>query len=225
MISPRPARPPLRTSDAELGKLAGLRRIAYVGAIHNSGGAFSGTGPFGGKPRAIHILPRGDVTKPGKEVSPGAIAAIPGLTNAFDLPPKHSEGDRRAALAKWLTDPNNPLTWRVMANRVWQYHFGRSLVDTPNDFGKMGQLPTHPELLDWLAAELREHQSLKKLHKLILMSATYRQTSNIDPAKRTMPMRDPPSMATTVISGVRIAASSKPRLCVTRSCSWPESWT
>ena len=69
-----------------------------------------------------------------------------------------------------------------MANRVWQYHFGRGLVDTPNDFGKMGQLPTHPELLDYLAAELRAHQSLKKLHKLIVMSATYKQVSTTNAA-------------------------------------------
>ncbi len=122
-------------------------------------GNFVGTGASGGKPRPIHILPRGDVTKPGKEVVPGALPAIPGLNGNFNLPTGHTEGDRRAALAKWLTDANNPLTWRVMANRVWQYHFGRGLVDTPNDFGKMGQLPTHPELLDCLAAELRDTTS------------------------------------------------------------------
>jgi hypothetical protein len=167
----------VRTAEAELGKLAGLRRTAYIGAVHTGGGTFTGTGPVGGKPRAIHILPRGDVTKPGKEVSPGAIEAIPGVRGSFELTPNHSEGERRAALAKWITDPNNPLTWRVMANRVWQYHFGRGLVDTPNDFGRMGQLPANAALLDFLAAELREHQSLKKLHKLIVLSATYRQSS------------------------------------------------
>ena len=172
-------------TDAGLAKLAGSRRTAYIGTIHTGGGAFSGTGTSGGKPRTIHILPRGDVTKPGKEVAPGAIASIPGINGNFNLPTNHTEGDRRAALAKWLTDANNPLTWRVMANRVWQYHFGRGIVDTPNDFGKMGQLPTHPELLDYLASELREHQSVKKLHKLIVMSATYRQasTSNESNAK------------------------------------------
>jgi mono/diheme cytochrome c family protein len=164
-------------TDAELMKIAGSQRVAYIGAIHKGSGAFSGTGLFGGKPRAIHILSRGDVTKPGKEVGPGAIVAIPGINGRFELPPNHTEADRRAALAKWISDPNNPLTWRVMANRVWQYHFGRGLVDTPNDFGKMGQIPTHPELLDYLAAELREHQSLKKLHKFIVMSATYKQIS------------------------------------------------
>ena len=89
----------------------------------------------------------------------------------------HTEGDRRGALAKWLTEPTNPLTWRVMANRLWLYHFGRGLVDSPNDFGKMGVKPTHPELLDFLASELREHQSLKKLHKLIVTSAAYKQVS------------------------------------------------
>ena len=168
----------LQRIERDLKKIAGLQRVAYIGAIHTSGGAFSGTGPFGGKPRIIHILPRGDVTRPGKEVEPGAIAAIPGINGRFDLPANHNEADRRAALAQWLTDPANPLTWRVMANRVWQYHFGRGLVETPNDFGRMGQLPTHPELLDWLAGDLREHQSVKRLHKLIVMSAVYRQVSS-----------------------------------------------
>ncbi len=166
----------LRVAEMELAKLPAQRSV-YIGAIHTGSGNFIGTGSTGGKPRPIHILTRGDVTRPGKEVAPGAIVAIPGITGRFELPPNHTEGDHRAALAKWLIDPNNPLTWRVMANRVWQYHFGRAIVDTPNDFGKMGQLPTHPELLDYLASELREHQSLKKLHKLIVMSATYRQVS------------------------------------------------
>ncbi len=167
----------ITTANAELAKLAGSRRTVYIGAIHTGGGAFAGTGPTGGKPRPIHILPRGDVTKPGKAVEPGAIPSIPGINGTFNLPLNHTEGDRRAALAKWLTDANNPLTWRVMANRVWQFHFGRGIVDTPNDFGKMGQLPTHPELLDYLASELREHQSIKKLHKTIVMSTTYKQVS------------------------------------------------
>ena len=88
------------------------------------------------------------------------------------------EGERRAALARWVADPRNPLTWRSIVNRVWQYHFGRGLVDSPNDFGHMGQPPSHPELLDWLAAEFRESGgSFKKLHKLIVTSAAYRQGS------------------------------------------------
>jgi len=163
-------------ADAELRTLP-PRQTVYVGAVHTGGGTFVGTGASGGKPRPIHILPRGDVTKPGREVGAGAIAAVPGINGRFELPANHTEGDRRAALAKWLSSPDNPLTWRVVANRVWQYHFGRGLVDTPNDFGKMGQLPTQPELLDFLAAELRDHQSLKKLHRLIVTSVTYRQVS------------------------------------------------
>jgi mono/diheme cytochrome c family protein len=170
------ARAEVATADAELAKLAGSRRSAFVGTVHTGTGNFVGTGASG-KPRPIHLLPRGDVTKPGKEVVPGALPSIPGVKGTYDLPSNHTEGERRAALAKWITDVNNPLTYRVMANRVWQYHFGRGLVDTPNDFGKMGQLPTHPELLEYLASELRDHQSLKKLHKLLLTSATYKQVS------------------------------------------------
>ncbi|MDB5312861.1 MAG: hypothetical protein JWO38_7063 [Gemmataceae bacterium] len=133
-------------------------------------------------PRVVHLLKRGDIRKPGEAVGPGALTCLPGVSDTFDLPETHIEGARRAALAKWISDPKNPLTWRVIANRVWQEHFGRGLVGTPSDFGKMGQLSTHPELLDWLAAEFRDNgQSLKKLHKLIVTSATYRQASRHDP--------------------------------------------
>jgi cytochrome c553 len=171
-------------ADSHRQALAALPalRHAYIGAVHTGGGTFTGTGSDGGRPRPISILSRGDVSKPLREVGPGAIAAIPGLAGRFQLPAGHTEGDRRRALAKWLSSPDNPLTWRVMANRLWQYHFGRGIVDTPNDFGKMGQLPTHPELLDYLAVELRDRQSLKRLHRLIVMSATYRQASAHDAA-------------------------------------------
>jgi mono/diheme cytochrome c family protein len=172
-----PAAEPLRRALASLPP----PRVAYVGSVHTGRGTFTGTGAAGGAPRPIHVLPRGDVTKPGKEVGPGAIAAVPGAAARFALPPGHAEGERRAALARWLTDPNNPLVWRSIVNRVWLYHFGRGIVDTPNDFGRMGQLPTHPELLDWLAADFRNHQSLRRLHKLIVTSATYRQASISNP--------------------------------------------
>jgi mono/diheme cytochrome c family protein len=135
-------------TDAELAKLSGSRRVAYIGAIHTGSGTFVGTGAAGGKPRPIHILPRGDVTKPGKEVARRDHRHSRGERQLQSAEQRTPKGERRAALAKWLTDAKNPLTWRVMANRVWQYHFGRGIVDTPNDFGKMGQLPTHPELLD-----------------------------------------------------------------------------
>ena len=94
----------------------------------------------------------------------------------FALKDANDEGQRRVALAEWLVDPANPVTWRVIVNRVWHHHFGKGIVDTPNDFGKMGGSPSHPELLDWLAAEFRDGGgSLKKLHKLIVTSSTYRQ--------------------------------------------------
>ena len=93
------------------------------------------------------------------------------------LPGLGPRSARRAALARWLTDDRNALLWRSIVNRVWHYHFGRGLCDTPNDFGKMGGTPSHPELLDWLAVWFRDeaHGSLKALHRLIVTSATYRQ--------------------------------------------------
>jgi mono/diheme cytochrome c family protein len=154
--------------------------LVYAGAIHNGGdAAFSGTGPDGGRPRPIFVLKRGDVKNPLQEARPGTVSVIAGLPGSFDLPPNHSEGERRAALARWLIIEKNPLTWRSIVNRVWQYHFGRGIVATPNDFGRMGQLPSHPELLEWLAADFRDGgQSLKSLHRLIVTSSTYRQTSS-----------------------------------------------
>lgn len=153
-------------------------RAVYAGTIHKGSGAFAGTGTKGGKPRPIFLLARGQVTSPGKEVGPGTLSAITTLPARFEMAPEATEGARRAALAKWITDPKNPLTWRSIVNRAWQYHFGRGLVDTPNDFGRMGALPTHPELLDWLAADFRDNgASLKRLHKQIVTSAAYRQSS------------------------------------------------
>ena len=130
--------------------------------------------------RPVHFLLRGDVTRPGELMKPAA------LSHAFELPENHSEAERRVAFAQWLTAPQNMLTRRSIVNRIWQYHFGRGIVDTPNDFGKMGSPPTHPELLDWLAFWFLDHrESIKGLHRLLLTSATYRQSSahNADYAK------------------------------------------
>jgi Protein of unknown function (DUF1553)/Protein of unknown function (DUF1549)/Planctomycete cytochrome C len=129
-------------------------------------------------PRPITVLRRGEVEQPGDPVGPGTLACLPGLSSTFSLTNPENEGSRRAALAEWLASPANMLTWRSIANRLWHYHFGRGLVDTPNDFGRNGSRPTHPELLDWLAVELRDRgESLKALHRLIVSSAVYRQTS------------------------------------------------
>lgn len=136
--------------------------------------------PTKGVPRAIHLLHRGDLRTPGDRMAPGAPALWDGAPEVFELPPDHTEGDRRAALARYLVDPGNPLLWRSAVNRVWLSHFGRGIVDSPNDFGRMGMLPSHPELLDWLAARFRKTESLKDLHRLIVTSATYRQSSDYD---------------------------------------------
>jgi mono/diheme cytochrome c family protein len=161
--------------------------LVYAGAVHTGTSNFIGTGPTGGRPRPIHVLARGQVTTPGKPVGPGALSALQFAPARFALPPDAGEGERRAALARWLTDPNNPLTWRSIVNRVWHYHFGRGLVDTPNDFGRNGAAPTHPELLDWLAADFRDGGgSLKALHRRIVSSATYRQAVTTNAAAETI---------------------------------------
>jgi hypothetical protein len=155
--------------------------IAFVGAVHHGSGSFRGTGPDHGEPRPIHLLARGDVRKPGREVTAGSLSAVADLPARFQLSANAPESARRAALAEWIADRGNPLTWRSIVNRVWQYHFGRGLIETPNDFGRMGGLPSHPELLDWLAAEFRDgSQSLKDLHRLIVTSQAYRQSSSVE---------------------------------------------
>ena len=133
-------------------------------------------------PRPIHLLTRGDIDKPAGLIAPGALHYLPGLPGDFAPADPGDEAARRAALARWLTDDRNALTWRSIVNRVWHWHFGRGLCDTPNDFGKMGGTPSHPELLDWLAVWFRDeaHGSLKKLHRLIVTSATYRQASAVE---------------------------------------------
>jgi hypothetical protein len=136
-------------------------------------------------PRAVHVLKRGNIHQPQEEAKAGTVSCLPGLPSRFDLPANAPEGERRAALAKWLTREDNPLTWRSIVNRVWHYHFGKGIVDTPGEFGKLGSLPTHPELLDWLAIWFRDHGgSLKALHRLIVTSAVYRQSSRVTPTQR-----------------------------------------
>lgn len=130
------------------------------------------------EPYPIHILARGDIHRPGMEARPGGLASVATLAQDFAIGDPTSESQRRAALAEWMVSPKNMLTWRSIANRLWLWHFGRGLVDSPNDFGRMGAEPTHPELLDWLACEFRDSGgSFKHLHRLIVTSAVYRQSS------------------------------------------------
>ncbi|MEI7698263.1 MAG: PSD1 and planctomycete cytochrome C domain-containing protein [Planctomycetia bacterium] len=161
--------------DRELAALP-TGRMVYAAATH-----FPAQGnfiPTQGKPRVVRLLHRGNETQPRDEVTPGTVPLSAADVPTFPLTAEHSEADRRAALAEWITRPEHPTTWRSIVNRVWQYHFGRAIVDSPNDFGRMGQLPVHPELLDWLASDfLRQGQSFKTLHRLIVTSSTYRQSS------------------------------------------------
>ncbi len=131
------------------------------------------------RPRPIHVLGRGEITRPGALADPGALACLVSLRSRFDLPLDAEEGVRRAALAGWLTAPENSLTWRSIVNRVWHHHFGRGLVETVNDFGRAGTIPSHPELLDWLAVWFRDDAagSFKRLHRLLLTSATWQQSA------------------------------------------------
>jgi hypothetical protein len=132
---------------------------------------------------ATHRLAGGDWRKPREELQPG----FPHFLDASvpDVRPiaERKTTGRRSALARWLTGKDNPLTARVLVNRLWQHHFGVGIVGTPSDFGVMGDTATHPELLDWLAVELVESGwSLKHMHRLMVLSAAYRQDSRVDPA-------------------------------------------
>lgn len=191
------ARPDAERTEAERKQLFDLHRLVYlreqlaqlpaeqrVWAIAADFAPLRNYKPTK-EPLPIAVLHRGDIKQPLATVGPGALAAVGTLPAEFALTNAQDEAARRAALARWLTAPENMLTWRSIVNRVWHWHFGRGLVDTPNDFGRMGSLPTHPELLDWLAVEFRDSGgSLKQLHKLIVTSATYRQTSVATDDKR-----------------------------------------
>jgi Protein of unknown function (DUF1553)/Protein of unknown function (DUF1549)/Planctomycete cytochrome C len=148
------------------------------------------------QPVKTHIAVRGDYRRPGVEVEPSTLAV---------LPPFPKDGKpARLRLADWLVDRGNPLTARVVVNRAWQEFFGRGLVRTSEDFGAQGEKPTHPDLLDWLASELMERGwSLKHLHKTIVMSATYRQSSHVRPELKD---RDPGNLLLSRQNRLRLSA-------------------
>ncbi len=168
----------------------------------------------GKQPLTTHLLARGDIESLGDVLSAGGLSCVTGPKADFGLAPDAPEAERRLKLADWIADPSNPLTARVIVNRIWHYHFGRGIVASPNDFGFNGEPPSHPELLDWLAATFAAKDdgkpksmgqlvngrssgidpltnlpidyscgwSLKRLHRLILLSSTYRQSSTFNPA-------------------------------------------
>ena len=134
----------------------------------------------GSEPPLSRLWKRGDFRRPGPEVEPGYIRVVShSAAPPKPMPIAEKSTGLRTEFARWLTRPNHPLTLRVIANRLWLHHFGRALVGTPNDFGIQGAPPTHPKLLDWLATELpRQNWSLKSMHRLIVSSAAYQQSSS-----------------------------------------------
>ncbi len=129
---------------------------------------------------ASYIMIRGDFRRPGMEVAPNGLRVLESESLHFETSPQKNSDSRRIALANWLTHPNNPLTARVIVNRIWQQHFGKGLSESPSDFGVMGREPSNPQLLDWLATRFVDNGwSIKQLHRLILTSSTYRQRSRL----------------------------------------------
>ena len=168
----RPARSPA-DSAAHEAKLE-ARRSAEARLAEMTQPAMAYAGTFAA-PEATHRLQRGEVTQPREEVIPAGPASI---GKPLTIDPAAPEPQRRLALARWLADPANPLTARVIVNRLWHYHFGRGIVATPSDFGHMGAKPTHPELLNWLVAELVDNGwHLKPIHRQIVLSTAYRQST------------------------------------------------
>lgn len=160
------------------------------------------------EPRSTHVLIRGDFLRPGDAVQPNVPAVLPPLPNGDSRP-------TRLDLARWLVSPHNPLTARVTINRIWMRYFGHGLVRTENDFGMQGTLPTHPELLDWLAAEFIESGwSMKHMHRLIVTSAAYRQASHqrpdleeIDPLNKLLARQTRLRVEAEIVRDLALAAS------------------
>lgn len=171
----------IQTED-ETKQLADIdRRIgrtkAAIARIPKMTQAFAGNFATPKSPTYVHK--GGDPMKPGDMVVPSSLEVLDRMPVSFELKNGSEEGQRRLALAKWITDDTNPLTPRVLANRVWQYHFGNGIVDSPSDFGFLGSKPSHPELLDFLAKRLiKNGWKLKSLHRDILLSRVYQQSAS-----------------------------------------------
>jgi hypothetical protein len=173
-----------RAVNRELEKLPVQSQVYAVGSkvsIPTGNGALQAASI--NEPKKVHLLERGEISRPRVEVLPGALSVLSHAPSRFTAIELSREAYRRAALADWLAHRDNVLTWRSVVNRVWHYHFGQGLCDTPSDLGRMGGIPSHPELIDWLAVWFRDDAggSLKKLHRLIVTSQTYQQTCSERP--------------------------------------------
>ncbi len=201
-----------RQTDSLLAELE--RRKAELGKIPPIPQAYAANSR---QPPPTFIQNRGDPAKPGERVLPGGLSSLSTLSPEFGLGENAPEAQRRLRLAEWILDPDNPLTTRVLVNRVWQYHFGRGIVGTPNDFGFNGERPSHPELLDWLAQWFMEQGwSLKALHREIMLSSTYRQSSHFrkvaeerDPENRLLWRFSPRRLEAEVIRDALLATSGE----------------
>jgi hypothetical protein len=201
----RPPRQPSSADDSlqswRLNARNSRKRIATLSAPQ-----MIYAGKFG-KAEETFRFHRGDPMQPREKMKPGGLGEFDG----FELPMDASDPSRRLALADWIVSPTNPLTARVIVNRLWHYHFGTGIVDTPSDFGLNGGRPSHAALLDWLASELVEHKwSLKHVHRLILTSATYQQASRFE-------QRPTLWMVPIASCGVFLPAVSKLSRCAIRS--------
>lgn len=159
----------LATSARKLARVeAKLRQIPPLPIVW--------AGKFEQPQKPTTVFQGGDPLKLGNAVRPASLSVLDRVCSSYELPGDAPEGERRLALARWITGDHNPLTARVLANRLWQHHFGTGIVDTPNDFGFLGGRPTHPQLLDWLARRLQVYGwKLKALHRDIVLSQVYRQ--------------------------------------------------
>ncbi len=177
------------TND-EQQRLAGLRRESrqvaeQIAAVEPLPAMWAGT--FRQPDPAVHVFQGGDPQRKGPQVVPASLSACDQTAVGYRLPADAPEGQRRLALARWLVAEDHPLTARVLANRLWHYHFGSGIVSTPSDFGFMGDRPSHPHLLDWLASLVHRYRwHMKPIHRLIVTSETYRQSAahRAGPARR-----------------------------------------
>jgi hypothetical protein len=198
------------------------RLTAALNGAHHGERILPGTGQSvyavtSSQPETAYLLVRGNTRQLGEVVTAGGVAALAGLPADFGLSANAPEAERRRRLAAWVTDPRNPLFGRVIVNRLWHYHFGVGLVDTPNDFGFNGGRPTHPELLDWLAVQLQQHHwSLKQLHRLVVLSETYRQSGSVqvnalhaDAANRLLWRRSPTRLEAEAVRDAMLSASGQ----------------
>ena len=149
-------------------------------------GSFLHTGPGRYEAPPSYFLIRGDPNAKGSLMKPGFVTAATYGNPPTEIPPADGRtSGRRRALAEWLASPQNPLTARVIVNRIWHHHFGRGIVATLDNFGKMGEPPTHPELLDWLAVEfMNRGWSIKQMHRLMMTSEAYQMASAFERRRR-----------------------------------------